>query len=80
MFATSWHGTVVEINGIYGSLRIILQDSEVLSELKLCEKEPKLGLFNLRLEVYGKDQEEMFRYCSDVYTGMTRLLMLTKSY
>lgn len=55
MLVTSRHGTVVEINGTYGSLRMVLQFSEVLSELKLWEKELKLGIFNLRLEVYGKD-------------------------
>ncbi|KAI1241665.1 hypothetical protein IHE44_0005151 [Lamprotornis superbus] len=31
VLVTSGHGTVVEINGIYGSLRTALQDSEVLS-------------------------------------------------
>lgn len=77
MLVTSGHGTVVEINGICRSLRIVLQDSEVLSELKLCEKGLKLGLFNLRLEVCGKDQEEMFHYCSDVCNLMTRLPILT---
>lgn len=77
MLLTSGHGTVAVVNGIYGSLRIVFQDSEVLSELKLCEKGLKLGPFNLRLEVCGKDQEEMFHYCSDVCTGMTRLLILT---
>lgn len=75
MLVTPEHGTVVEINGIYGSLRIVLQDSEV--ELKLHEKELKLGLFNLRLEVCGKDQEEMFHNCNDVSNWMARLLILT---
>lgn len=51
VLVTSEHGTVIEINGIYGSIRTALQDSEVLSELKLCEK----GLFSLKLEVCGKD-------------------------
>lgn len=77
MLVTPEHGTVVEINGIYGSLRIVLQDSEVLSELKLHEKELKLGLFNLRFEVCGKDKEEIFRYRNDVSNWMARLLILT---
>lgn len=66
VLVTSGHSTVVEINGIYGSLRTALQDSEVLSELKLCEKGLKIGLFNLRLEVCGKNREGMFHYCNDV--------------
>lgn len=44
-------GTVVETNGIYGSLGIVLQESEVISVLKLWEEGLKLWLFTLRLEI-----------------------------
>jgi len=71
------HGTVAEINGIYGSLGIILQESEVISELKLWEKGLKLWLFTLRVEVCVQDQEEMCHYCHDAYTLMKRPRMLT---
>lgn len=39
-------GIVVEVNGISGSLGIVIQESEVRNELKLWEKGLKLWLFN----------------------------------
>lgn len=58
MLVTPGHGTIVEINGISGGLRIVLQESEVLSELKLCEKGLKLGLFNLFFLFMGKNRKK----------------------
>lgn len=51
------HGTVVEVNGFSGSLGIVIQESEVISELKFWEKGLKLWLFNQGLEVCVQEQE-----------------------
>lgn len=60
--SVAWYCSIVEVNGVngtYGSLGIVLQESEVISALKFWEKGLKLCLFTLRLEVCVQDEEEL---------------------